>query len=123
MTLREKQAAFIIMEAKLILEAARLKTPIVRLEWMRTVETQKLMVARGVAKTMNSKHLDGLASDFCFISDLLDDRKLNYAPEKYRVLGEFWESLGGIWGGRFGQPKRNRDAPLGWDAGHFQYEE
>lgn len=121
MTLREKQALFIVMEAKLILEAERLNTPIVRIEWMRSVETQRLMVARGASKTMNSKHLEGLASDFCFLADVLDDGKLNFNVEKYRQLGEYWEILGGRWGGRFGQPKRNRDAPFGWDAGHFEY--
>ncbi len=119
MTLREKQSKFLIMDAKLVLRAHEIKTPLVCLEWMRTKEQQKELVSRGLSKTMASKHLDGLAKDYCFLADLLDDGKLNYPPEKYRVLGEFWESLGGRWGGRFGGNRRT--GKLGWDAGHFEW--
>lgn len=96
-------------------------TPLVRLEWMRDQATQRVLVARGASKTMDSKHLQGLASDFCFIDDLLDDGKLNYEAEQYRVIGEFWESLGGKWGGRFGVKPEEYSSKVGWDAGHFEY--
>ena len=122
MTLRERQVKFLEMEARLILKAKELGPPIVRLEWLRSTETQRAYVARGASKTMDSKHLIGLASDYCFLEDLRDDGKINWAPDKYKPLGEFWESLGGRWGGRFG------DDPLtekieGWDAGHFEYKD
>lgn len=37
--------------------------------------------------------------------------------EPYRILGEYWESLGGRWGGRFKPLDKNG---LGWDVGHFE---
>jgi len=122
MTLREKQTRFWFLVSQLILKSVLLRTPIFILEWMRSSEQQKINVARGVSKTMKSKHLEGLAIDIVFLEDMQDDNKLNYSADKYKILGEYWESLdeNNVWGGRFG------DNPLtdkieGWDAGHFQY--
>lgn len=120
MTLREKQTKFLIMDAKLVLFAAEQGSPIFCTEWFRTLEQQRIYVARGVSKTLYSKHLDGLAKDYVMLSDIKDDGIVNYTPDQYKKLGEFWESLGGRWGGRFG------DNPLtekieGWDASHFEF--
>ena len=119
MTLRERQSRFWVMVARLIACAEASGTPIVVLEWMRSKETQAIMVARGSSKTMNSNHLLGLAVDVCFIDDLMDDSVINYSREKYKLLGEFWETMGGRWGGRFGD---NPATPQieGWDCGHFE---
>ena len=120
MTLREKQTKFLIMDAKLVLFAAEQGCDIFCTEWFRTLEQQRIYIARGVSKTLYSKHLDGLAKDYVMLGDIKDDGIVNYTPDKYKKLGEFWESLGGRWGGRFG------DNPLtekieGWDAGHFEF--
>jgi hypothetical protein len=40
--------------------------------------------------------------------------------EEYRLFGEYWEALGGIWGGRFGVRKTNYTKKVGWDANHFE---
>lgn len=121
MSLREKQAKFLEMDARLVLYAADvLHDPIVCLEWLRSREQQAINVARGASKTMNSKHLLGLAKDYCFLSDLKDDGRINYSPDKYRPLGEYWESLGGRWGGRFGDIPQTEKIE-GWDSGHFEY--
>ena len=120
MTLREKQTKFWFMVAQLILKSVTLKTPIFISEWTRTLEQQRINVARGVSKSMKSKHLDGLAIDIIFLEDVRDDGKLNYDNEKYRALGEFWESLGGRWGGRFGD-NTSTEKIEGWDCGHFEY--
>ncbi len=45
----------------------------------------------------NSLHKERLAVDF----NLFKDGKYLTASEDYTQLGEFWESLGGAWGGRF----------------------
>lgn len=45
----------------------------------------------------NSCHKIRLAIDL----NLFRDGKYLTATEDYRVLGEFWESIGGTWGGRF----------------------
>lgn len=118
MTLRQKQARFSWMLGQLLVKAVSLKTPVCILELYRSRETQQAYVARGVARTLNSKHLEGLAVDLVFLSDLEDDGKLNYTPDKYRALGEYWEFIGGEWGGRFGETPGQGN---GWDSGHFQY--
>ena len=89
------------MLGRILCRATDLGTPVCILELYRSLETQRIYVARGVSKTMNSKHLNGLAVDLVFLSDLQDDGVINYSPEKYKLLGEYWESLGGRWGGRF----------------------
>ena len=119
MGLRDKQTVFAGMLGRLLCKAEDLGVPVCILEMYRSVETQKGYVARGVSKTMSSKHLSGLAVDLCFIADLKDDGKMNYKAEDYRRLGEFWESLGGTWGGRWGDDKTTEPID-GWDAPHFQ---
>jgi hypothetical protein len=54
----------------------------------------------------NSLHKIRLAVDF----NLYVNGVYQAETEAYRELGEFWESLGGTWGGRFG------------DGGHFSFE-
>src|SRR3989304_3702026 len=120
MTLREKQSKFTAMIGELFCKAPELGTPVFIMEMYRSLETQKAYVARGASKTLNSKHLDGLAVDLVFLGDLRDDGKINYSPEKYRPLGEFWESIGGRWGGRFGDNLATEKIE-GWDSGHFEY--
>lgn len=122
MTLREKQSNFATMVGKLLFKALLLGTPVVILELYRSLETQRGYVARGVSKTLNSKHLEGLAIDLAFLSDIMDDGKINYNQDKYRTLGEYWEGFGGRWGGRFGDDPAT-DKVEGWDAGHFEFSE
>lgn len=117
--LRRKQSIFLKMEAQLVLKATALGTPIIRLEWMRSIERQGELFRTGKSKTMDSKHLTGLASDFAFLADIEDDGKINWHPDKYKELGKYWESLGGTWGGRFGDNPKTETIE-GWDAGHFQ---
>lgn len=50
-----------------------------------------------------SKHRDRLAID---LNLFLDGEYLS-KTEDHRPLGEFWESLGGVWGGRFHPPDGN----------------
>lgn len=45
----------------------------------------------------NSLHKERLAVDF----NLFKDGKYLSATEDYKPLGDFWESIGGTWGGRF----------------------
>lgn len=123
MTLREKQSRFWLMVSKLLQEAERLGTPLVVLEWLRSIERQKELIALKASKTMDSKHIQGLAVDVCFLDDLLDDGRLNYTADQYRAIGDFWEGLGGTWGGRFGVKPEQYNSKVGWDAGHFEYAE
>lgn len=122
MTLREKQTKFWKMASLLLLKANDLNTPIFILEWKRSIEQQRIYVARGASKTMHSKHIEGLAIDIVFLSDVTDDGAINYSPEQYKPLGEYWESIGGRWGGRFGDDPKTVKIE-GWDSGHFELSE
>src|SRR3990167_7367068 len=114
MSLREKQVIFAEIVAKLIIKANLIGTPVVVLEWYRDIERQKYLVSIGRSRTMNSKHIDGLAVDLCFIDDLRDDGQMNWTADKYRHLGIYWESLDdkNNWGGSW---QSIVDAP------HFEY--
>lgn len=119
MTLGEKQCDFTFMVARLIMQACALGYEIKVQEWNRLLATQKEYVAKGVSKTLNSKHLDNLAVDMY----LYKNGKVILGGEDYRALGEYWESLGGRWGGRFGvesKPKAIQDLELGFDPVHFE---
>jgi len=60
------------------------------------------------AGIIHSLHILKLAIDI----NLFFHGELQSTVEQYRPLGEYWESLGGSWGGRFSKP----------DAYHFSLE-
>lgn len=51
----------------------------------------------------SSNHKQRLAMDF----NLFKDGKFLTSTEDHRLLGEYWESIGGSWGGRFSNPDGN----------------
>ena len=77
---------------------------------------QELLVANGKSKVAFGKHQDRLAVDF--IISRTDGEDMHDAD--YRKLGEYWECLGGRWGGRFGLLLEDYASKIGWDAGHFE---
>mgnify|MGYP001618696930 FL=1 len=116
LSLGEKQCDFTFMVARLIMQACALGYEIKVQEWNRLLETQKEYVAKGVSKTLNSKHLDNLAVDIY----LYKAGKVIMGGEDYRALGEYWEGLRpgvSIWGGRWGA----KEGQIGFDPVHFQY--
>lgn len=119
LSLGEKQCDFTFMVARLIMQACALGYEIKVQEWNRLLATQQEYVRKGVSKTLNSKHLDNLAVDVY----LYKNGKVIMGGEDYRALGEYWISLGGRWGGRFGledKTKAIQDANMGWDPMHFE---
>lgn len=60
-------------------------------------------VNREVGGANNSLHLQGLAFDVQVEGFTRDELH----PYFWRMLGEWWESLGGRWGGRFNPPDVN----------------
>lgn len=58
-----------------------------------------------------SLHKERLAVDF----NLFKDGKYLTASEDYTQLGQFWESLGGAWGGRF-KPADGNHFSLEWQG-------
>lgn len=64
----------------------------------------------------SSKHKRRLAIDL----NLFKDGVYLTTAEDHRPLGEYWESVGGIWGGRFGDDPAT-PAIEGWDANHYEW--
>jgi len=76
---------------------------------------QELLFYNRKTKVTNSKHNDRLAEDLLVWREFKQLTK-----EEYRPLGEYWESMGGRWGGRFGVAKEKYATEIGWDANHFE---
>lgn len=96
MTLGEKQRKFTRMVADLIVFAYDLGYELTFAEAYRTPE-QAALNAKAGKGISSSLHLDRLAVDF----NLFRNGKYLTKTEDHRALGEFWESIGGTWGGRF----------------------
>ncbi|KAF1367133.1 M15 family metallopeptidase [Yokenella regensburgei] len=108
MTLSEKQQRFTSMVALLIQYANANGMWLTFGEAYRTPEQAALNAKKGSGIT-NSLHTQRLAVDFnLFINGQYQTDSAAYLP-----LGEYWESLGGSWGGRF------KSRP---DGNHFSLE-
>lgn len=108
MTLSEKQQLFTTLIGQLILWAGDHGYRLTFGEAYRTPEQAALNAKKG-SGIANSLHTSRLAVDFnLFINGVYKTR-----TEDYRPLGEYWESIGGTWGGRF---KTNPD------GNHFSLE-
>ena len=90
MTLRQKQSKFVVMIALLITKATALGFEMSFGDAYRSVS-----VPYGHP---NSLHRARLALDL----NLYRDGRYLTKTEDHLLLGEYWESIGGSWGGRFG---------------------
>ncbi|AJJ22332.1 M15 family metallopeptidase [Yersinia enterocolitica] len=108
MTLSEKQAVFTLMIAQLINWAGNHNYRLTFGEAWRTPEQAALNAKNGKG-IANSLHTQRLAVDF----NLFINGQYQTSTEAYKPLGEYWESIGGSWGGRF---KSNPD------GNHFSLE-
>lgn len=95
-SLREKQSRFVKMLPLLINKASQLGYDLTLAEAYRPPETAKLYSEQGRG-IQNSLHTQRLAIDLnVFLQGVLLT-----SGEKFQDLGEYWESIGGTWGGRF----------------------
>ncbi len=102
MKLSEKQAVFAVMVARLILWADEHGFRVTFGEAYRTPEQAALNAKKG-SGIANSLHTQRLAVDLnLFVNGDYQAQSAAYLP-----LGEFWESIGGSWGGRFKKPDGN----------------
>ena len=108
MTLSEKQQLFVSLIAQLITWANDKGYRLTFGEAYRTPEQAKLNAKSG-AGIATSLHTQRLAVDF----NLFVNGEYKTKTEDYLPLGEYWESLGGAWGGRF------KSRP---DGNHFSLE-
>lgn len=118
MTNTEKRSRFFHMMGKLIEFASDNNIKLICFEYFRSTEKQQKKFARGQSRCdgikNKSKHFYWRAMDLA----ILKDGKIFWPYcEEYRLLGEYWESLGGTWGHRwYEQGKTDFD-----DIYHFQY--
>ena len=115
--LSEKQREFTLMVARLIDFIYSNGMEATGGEWWRHPHMQVYYLKTGYTRTKTSKHTQRLAQDL----NLFIDGKYTVNPEDYRSCGEYWESIGGRWGGRFGVKKENYDTEVGWDSQHFEH--
>lgn len=102
MKLSEKQQLFVVMVGNLIHWAEEHGYRLTFGEAYRTPEQAALNAHKG-SGISNSLHTQRLAVDFnLFINGVYQTDSAAYRP-----LGEYWESLGGSWGGRFSKPDGN----------------
>jgi len=95
-TLGDRQRKFTRMVALLIQYAYERGYELTFGEAWRTPEQAQRNAEAGTG-IANSLHCDRLAVDF----NLFKDGEYLTQTEDHRELGEFWESIGGAWGGRF----------------------
>jgi hypothetical protein len=101
-----KRTDFLYKIGKLLVFAEERGIPIICFTFHRTVKEQydEFLAGRsncdGTIK--KSQHQKWLAMDFVIV-DEQGNCVWEDVPE-YRVLGEYWESLGGTWGGRWSSP-------------------
>lgn len=102
MKLSEKQQLFTQLIAQLLIWAGDHGYRLTFGEAYRTPEQAALNAKKGVGIS-SSLHTQRLAVDFnLFINGVYQTDSAAYLP-----LGEYWESVGGSWGGRFAKPDGN----------------
>ena len=97
MTLGQKQRQFTRMIADLIVFAYNRGYELTFGDAFRDPRVHGDVGAKKSYSSASSNHKIRLAVDF----NLFKDGQYLTGTEDYRELGEFWESLGGAWGGRF----------------------
>jgi hypothetical protein len=97
MSLRQKQSKFAEMAAKLILKAIELGYEVTLGDAYRDGRVFGAMGERKGYGESRSAHKQRLGIDI----NLFKDGKYLEGTEAHRQLGEWWESQGGSWGGRF----------------------
>ena len=97
MTLGQKQRKFTRMVADLIIFAYEQGYELTVGDAFRDPRVHGAVGEKKSYSSANSLHKERLAIDL----NLFKDGRFLAQSEDHRPLGEYWESLGGSWGGRF----------------------
>ena len=103
MTLGQKQRKFTRMVADLIVFAYEQGYELTLGDAFRDPRVHGPVGQKKSYSSANSLHKERLAIDL----NLFKGGKFLTQSEDHRPLGEYWESLGGSWGGRFSSPDGN----------------
>lgn len=96
-SLRQKQSRFVRMIGLLIEFAYQQGYELTFGDAYRDPRVHGAVGVKKSYSSVNSLHKERLAVDF----NLFKDGKYLTSSEAHRELGEYWESIGGTWGGRF----------------------
>lgn len=89
---------FLYKIASLLTKAKDLSIPLICFTFYRSQSEQDKMVEEGKSFTRHGKHTKWLAMDFV----IYENGKCIWENDfRYNILGVYWESLGGTWGGRW----------------------
>lgn len=102
-SLGQKQRMFTLMVSELIQYAYDSGFEITLGDAYRDPRVHGAVGVKKSYSSANSVHKERLAIDL----NLFKNGKYLTATKDHRQLGEFWESLGGSWGGRFSNPDGN----------------
>ena len=130
MRLSDRQQHFVVYVGMLLIRANRLGIKLTFGDAWRSSQRLKcptcksrhsfheLLFFNGRSKIkVGGKHAQRLAIDLI----IWRNGKPCWNREAYRILGEYWEFIGGgVWGGRFNIAKKDYGTKVGWDPGHFQ---
>lgn len=109
---------FLVNVGRLLLKAWELGIPVIVFTFYRSPEDQVNEFAAGRSRTMDSRHACWLAIDVALWDDMDKDGTVDKfeicwkGDARYITLGQYWESLGGVWGGRWEVPN---------DPYHFEW--
>jgi hypothetical protein len=101
---------FLVNLARLLDRARELEIPVMVFTFYRSPEDQEKEFLAGRSRVRSGRHQQWLAVDLVVWNDLNSDQEVDKNElrwkfvSEYRRLGEVWESLGGVWGGRWSDP-------------------
>jgi len=101
---------FLVNLARLLTQATELGISVIAFTFYRSPEDQIKEFDSGRSRTLNSLHQKWLAIDLALWEDVdsdgnVDKEEIRWkADPRYVTLGQYWESLGGVWGGRWKDP-------------------
>lgn len=109
---------FLVNIARLLIKAQELGIPVIIFTFWRSLENQIIEYRAGRSRVMIGLHPKWLAIDVALWDDVdvdsnVDKDEIRWKMDpRYTTLGQYWESLGGVWGGRWKDP---------FDPYHFEW--
>jgi hypothetical protein len=109
---------FLLNVGRLLLKAHELGIPVIIFTFWRSPEDQVKEFYAGRSRTISGLHPRWLAIDLALWDDMdkdgtVDKVEIRWERDpRYTTLGQYWESLGGVWGGRWKDP---------YDPYHFEW--
>lgn len=101
---------FLLNISRLFLKAQELGIQVIAFTFYRSPEDQAKEFAAGRSRTVNGYHPLWLAIDLAVVNNLSPDAVVSkdqirwQQDPPYVTLGQYWETLGGVWGGRWKDP-------------------